>query len=106
MAEYTTTREGFQRAMERSLTGRPEDSKLYAESTATPAFYQVMKNGRRIPYDGYVKGASPSGAARLVIASLSCELPSRVSVALFTSLFTSPTVGRYLRHLPACKRKK
>ncbi|KAI2603842.1 uncharacterized protein GGS25DRAFT_525116 [Hypoxylon fragiforme] len=50
MAEYTTTREAFQRAMERSLTGRPEDSKLYTESTATPAFYQVMKNGRRIPY--------------------------------------------------------
>lgn len=55
MAEYTSTREGFQRAMEWSLTGRPEDSKLYAESTTTPAFYQIM-NGQRIAYDDYVKG--------------------------------------------------
>ncbi|KAK7742224.1 hypothetical protein SLS62_010775 [Diatrype stigma] len=54
MSEYSSTREGFQRAMEWSLTGRPEDTKLYAESTAMPTFYQIM-NGQRIPYDDYVK---------------------------------------------------
>lgn len=55
MSEYSSTREGFQRAMEWSLTGRPEDTQLYAESTATPTFYQIM-NGQRVPYDDYVKG--------------------------------------------------
>ncbi|KAF2490249.1 hypothetical protein BU16DRAFT_530781 [Lophium mytilinum] len=55
MSEYTSTREGFQRAMKWSLTGPPEEAKLYAEGTATPTFYQVM-NGQRIEYDDYVKG--------------------------------------------------
>ncbi|KAK7983498.1 SEP domain-containing protein [Apiospora arundinis] len=55
MSEYTSTREGFQRAMEWSLTGRPEDTKQYVEATTVPTFYQVM-NGQRIAYDDYVKG--------------------------------------------------
>ncbi|KAK8016719.1 hypothetical protein PG993_014908 [Apiospora rasikravindrae] len=55
MSEYTSTREGFQRAMEWSLTGRPEDTAQYVEDTTVPTFYQVM-NGQRIAYDDYVKG--------------------------------------------------
>ncbi|KAJ2991507.1 hypothetical protein NUW58_g2489 [Xylaria curta] len=55
MSEYTSTHEGFQRAMEWSLTGRPEESNLYVESTSTPTFYHVM-NGQRLPYDTYLKG--------------------------------------------------
>ncbi|ROW14897.1 hypothetical protein VPNG_03430 [Cytospora leucostoma] len=55
MSEYTSTREGFQRAMKWSLTGPPEESILYAEATATPAFYQVF-NGQRVAWDAYVKG--------------------------------------------------
>lgn len=54
MSEYTSTREGFQRAMEWSLTGPPEDSHLYAESTGLPTFYQIM-NGQHIAYDDFVK---------------------------------------------------
>ncbi len=54
MSEYTSTREGFQRAMEWSLTGRPEDTQLYAEGTSTPTFYHIL-NGQRISYDEYVK---------------------------------------------------
>jgi len=55
MTEYTSTLAGFQRAMKWSLTGPPEDSKLYAEATTTPAFYHIMNN-RRLSYDVYVKG--------------------------------------------------
>ncbi|KAK8075427.1 hypothetical protein PG997_010090 [Apiospora hydei] len=55
MSEYTSTREGFQRAMEWSLTGRSEDTAQYVEDTTLPTFYQVM-NGKRIAYDDYVKG--------------------------------------------------
>jgi hypothetical protein len=55
MSEYTSTLEGFQRAMEWSLTGNPEDSKLYAESTSTPTFYHIM-NGQHLAYDNFVKG--------------------------------------------------
>ncbi|KAK6860488.1 hypothetical protein PG995_004124 [Apiospora arundinis] len=55
MSEYTSTREGFQLAMEWSLTGRPEDTKQYVEATTVPTFYQVM-NGQQIAYDDYVKG--------------------------------------------------
>ncbi|KAK7999604.1 hypothetical protein PG990_012204 [Apiospora arundinis] len=55
MSEYTSTREGFQRAMEWSLIGQPEDTKQYVEATTVPTFYQVM-NGQRIAYDDYVKG--------------------------------------------------
>ena len=55
MSEYTSTRHGFERAMEWSLTGPPKDAKLYAESTAVPTFYHVM-NGQHIAYDAYVEG--------------------------------------------------
>ena len=54
MSEYTSTREGFQRAMKWSLTGPPEEAVKYAEATVIPTFYQV-NNGKRIPYDDYVK---------------------------------------------------
>lgn len=54
MSEYTTDRDGFQRAMEWSLTGPPRETKLYVEATSTPDFYQIL-NGQRIPYDAYVK---------------------------------------------------
>lgn len=55
MSEYTSTLEGFQRAMKWSLTGPPEDSKLYAEATVTPTFYHVM-NGQHLANDTYIKG--------------------------------------------------
>jgi hypothetical protein len=55
MSEYTSNREGFQRAMQWSLTGPPEEAKVFAEATSTPTFYQIM-NGQRISYDDYVKG--------------------------------------------------
>lgn len=54
MSEYTSTRDGFQRAMEWSLTGPPEEGRRYAESTSIPSFYQVI-NGKRVAYDDYVK---------------------------------------------------
>jgi hypothetical protein len=41
--------------MEWSLTGPPEDSKLYAEGTSLPTFYHVM-NGQRSSYDEFIKG--------------------------------------------------
>jgi hypothetical protein len=41
--------------MKWALTGPPEDSKLYAEATTTPNFYQVM-NGQHLAYDVYIKG--------------------------------------------------
>ncbi|KAF4460865.1 mitochondrial substrate carrier [Fusarium albosuccineum] len=53
MSEYTSTREGFQRAMKWSLTGTPEDAKLYAEATTAPGFYQIFNN-KRLEYDEYV----------------------------------------------------
>ncbi|KAF2966131.1 hypothetical protein GQX73_g7451 [Xylaria multiplex] len=55
MSEYTSTLEGFQRAMEWSLTGPPEESHCYAETTSMPTFYHVM-NGQRSSFDVYVKG--------------------------------------------------
>ena len=55
MTEYTSTRDGFERAMKWSLTGPPKDAKLYVEGTAMPTFYQIM-NGQRIAYDSYVEG--------------------------------------------------
>jgi hypothetical protein len=55
MAEYTSTFEGFQRAMEWSLTGPAEEAKLYVEGTVIPAFYHVM-NGQRLEYDAYLNG--------------------------------------------------
>lgn len=53
MSEYSSTKEGFQRAMEWSLTGNAEDAKSYAASTTLPSFYHVM-NGKRLEHDEYV----------------------------------------------------
>jgi hypothetical protein len=55
MSEYTSTKSGFQKAMQWSLTGPPSDTKAYVEATVIPTFYQVM-NGERLEYDAYVKG--------------------------------------------------
>lgn len=55
MSEYTSSLEGFQRAMKWSLTGPPGESKAYADATSTPGFYHVM-NGQRSDLDAYVKG--------------------------------------------------
>ncbi|KAF3759886.1 hypothetical protein M406DRAFT_335102 [Cryphonectria parasitica EP155] len=54
MSEYTSTIEGFQRAMEWSLAGPPEESKLYAEATVTPTFYQIV-NGHQLSYNVFLK---------------------------------------------------
>ena len=54
MSEYTSTLEGFQRAMKWSLTGPPKESKLYVEATTTPTFYHIM-NGQRLSCDTFVK---------------------------------------------------
>ncbi|KAK7033209.1 hypothetical protein R3P38DRAFT_2921357, partial [Favolaschia claudopus] len=54
MSEYTSTREGFQRAMKWSLTGPPEETKKYAEAVSMPGFYQIMNN-ERFEYDTHVK---------------------------------------------------
>lgn len=55
MTEYTSTREGYQRAMEASLSGRPEDTHKYVEMLSTSKFYHVL-NGRRLSYDAYLDG--------------------------------------------------
>lgn len=54
MSEYTSTREGFQRAMELSLTGPPNEARQFVEALSTPAFYQIL-NGQLLSYDAYVK---------------------------------------------------
>lgn len=54
MSEYTSTREGFQRAMEWSLIGPPEEAKLYVEGTTLPTFHHIF-NGQRLGYDAYVE---------------------------------------------------
>lgn len=38
MSEYTSTLEGFQRAMEWSLNGPPEEAKAYIDATSTPDY--------------------------------------------------------------------
>ncbi|KAI0443673.1 hypothetical protein F4803DRAFT_303899 [Xylaria telfairii] len=53
MSEYTSTLEGFQRAMEWSLTGPPEEAHVYAESILMPTFYHT-NNGKRRPYNDFV----------------------------------------------------
>ncbi|KAJ3567875.1 hypothetical protein NPX13_g6621 [Xylaria arbuscula] len=55
MSDYTSTLEGFQKAMEWSLTGPPEEARQYAEATSVPTFYQVV-NGKRLSFNEYVKG--------------------------------------------------
>ena len=54
MSEYTSTREGFQKAMKLSLTGPPADSKSYVEATAAPTFYHLFNN-QRLEGEAYVK---------------------------------------------------
>lgn len=48
MAEYTSTQKGFQQAMKEALTGKPEDSHLYADKTSTPDFYHVFNNNKLV----------------------------------------------------------
>jgi hypothetical protein len=55
MSEYTSTHEGFQRAMEWSLTGPPEETKAYVEATVLPTFHHIM-NGHKLEYDAYIQG--------------------------------------------------
>ncbi|KAK9780022.1 putative mitochondrial substrate carrier protein [Seiridium cardinale] len=60
MSEFTSTREGFQRAMEWSLIQDPanktgDDADLYAKSTSTPAFYHIM-NGQRTEMEAFING--------------------------------------------------
>lgn len=54
MSAYTSTHEGFQRAMKWSLTGPPEEAKLYVEGTATPQFFHIF-NGKRLSLVEYVQ---------------------------------------------------
>ncbi|KAJ4292333.1 hypothetical protein N0V90_008993 [Kalmusia sp. IMI 367209] len=54
MAEYTSTKEGFQRAMKGALTSDMGDSKAFAEATVVQSFYHVM-NGQKLEYEAYVK---------------------------------------------------
>jgi hypothetical protein len=55
MSEYTSTKQGFQKAMEISLTGPPEDAKSYADATATNTFYHVF-NGRKLDLKHFTDG--------------------------------------------------
>lgn len=57
MTEYTSTREGFRRAMKWSLTGPAQEAKLYVEATSVPTFYHIM-NGQRLAYDECIKGVA------------------------------------------------
>ncbi|KAI0200431.1 hypothetical protein F4808DRAFT_428774 [Astrocystis sublimbata] len=54
MSDYTSTLQGFQRAMEWSLTGPPEETIRYVEATSTPGFHHTI-NGQRLYLDAYVK---------------------------------------------------
>lgn len=55
MAEYTSTKEGFQRAMEESLGGTPENAHEYAEATSMPGFYHLF-NGNKLEWDAFIGG--------------------------------------------------
>ena len=57
MAEYTSTRNGFQQAMKLSLTGPSADAEAYAAATVMPNFYHLVNNERR-DYDEWVQGIS------------------------------------------------
>ncbi len=57
MAEYTSTREGFQRLIEWSLNGPAEQAHEYVEATVTPSFHHI-KNGVRSDYDAYLKAVT------------------------------------------------
>ncbi len=47
MSEYTSSREGFQRAMTLSMTGKPEDMQSFADALTEPSFYHLL-NGERV----------------------------------------------------------
>ncbi|KAF2226235.1 hypothetical protein BDZ85DRAFT_47540 [Elsinoe ampelina] len=53
MTGFTSTREGFERAMALCLTGPQETARQDAEKMVTPDFYQII-NDRRIDYETYV----------------------------------------------------
>lgn len=55
MSKYTSTREGFQEALNWSLNGPPEEARLYAEAITVPTFHEVL-NGKELSYDDFVKG--------------------------------------------------
>lgn len=55
MSEYTSNREGYERAMIWSLTGPPEESSIYCAALFTPTFVNV-NNGQRIEYAAHLKG--------------------------------------------------
>jgi len=55
MSDYSSTREGFQRAMEWCLQGEPGQAKEFVQSTSTDSFYQIL-NGERRNYEEYIKG--------------------------------------------------
>lgn len=55
MSDYTSTRDGFQRAMEWSLTGPADECMAFVEGVSTPSFYHIM-NGQRLEFDQYVDG--------------------------------------------------
>lgn len=54
MSEYTSTIEGYQRAMKWGLTGPPHEAKEYAKAVTAPTFYHTA-NGNRISYDENIK---------------------------------------------------
>ncbi|KAH7325640.1 hypothetical protein B0I35DRAFT_405004 [Stachybotrys elegans] len=55
MSEYTSTREGFQAALEMVLAGPPEHARGCVEKVFTPRFYQIF-NGERKDMNEYVDG--------------------------------------------------
>lgn len=54
MSEYTSSLEGFQRAMKWSLTGPPHEARDYAEALTIPTFHHIM-DGQRLSYDENIK---------------------------------------------------
>lgn len=52
MAEYTSTREGFQRAMKEALAGPPGEEQAFASRVGTPTFYQIF-NRKKLQGEAY-----------------------------------------------------
>ena len=57
MSEYTSTKEGFQKAMEISLNGKPEDAQKYTDATSTETFYHLF-NGKREDREHFTRGVA------------------------------------------------
>ena len=55
MTEYTSSIEGFQRAMQWSLDGPPEGAKAFTDALYSPDFVHHI-NGVKSSYDEHVKG--------------------------------------------------